>query len=132
MSRRGAILVLPGDGVGPEVVAEAVRVLRALGSDGGLQLNFEYGEIGGSAIDRGREALPKETLDRAQLADAVLLGAVGGQPWDHLPAEERPERGLLELRRALGVFANLRPARVLPGLAERRRCEKNSSVRPTC
>ncbi len=108
------IAVFPGDGIGPEVTAEAVRFLRALD----LPLEIEEGLIGGAAVDAAGDPLPEESLRLAREADAVLLGAVGGPKWEHLPREKRPERGLLRLREGLGVFANLRPAILYPPLAE--------------
>ncbi|MDQ7843265.1 MAG: 3-isopropylmalate dehydrogenase [Armatimonadota bacterium] len=113
------IAVLPGDGVGPEVTAEAVRVLVASARRHGLAVETADGLIGGAALERTGRPLPAETVDLCRTADAVLLGAVGGPRWDDLPGDRRPERGLLELRRALGVYANLRPARVFPSLLDR-------------
>ncbi|MDR7539548.1 MAG: 3-isopropylmalate dehydrogenase [Armatimonadota bacterium] len=112
------MLLLPGDGIGPEVTAEAVRVLRAVEARRGLRFHFSEGLIGGAALEATGEPLPRQTLQACAAAEAVFLGAVGGPQWDDLPSERRPERGLLALRRALGVFANLRPARVFPGAAE--------------
>lgn len=111
------ILILPGDGIGPEIMAEAVKVLR-LANDK-FRLGFELTEdvIGGAAIDRHGVPLADETLARAQAADAVLLGAVGGPKWDKIERDIRPERGLLKIRSALGLFANLRPATLYPQLA---------------
>lgn len=108
------IVVLPGDGIGPEIVAQAVACLELISDAAGLGLTFEEHDFGGIAIDRHGQPLPDATLQACQAADAVLLGAVGGPKWDY--ASERPEAGLLKLRKALGLFANLRPARVLPGL----------------
>ncbi len=108
------VLILPGDGVGAEVSAEAERVLRAAAGDG---LEISRGLIGGAAIDSCGEPLPAETLSAAKKADAVFLGAVGAPQYDSLPAAKRPERGLLSLRAGMGVFANLRPARCYPQLA---------------
>ena len=107
------ICVLPGDGIGPEITAEAVRVLKALG------LNFEMEEalLGGCAVDATGEPYPEATQKLAQAADAVLLGAVGGPKWDVYPREQRPERGLLGIRKQLGLFANLRPAILYAELA---------------
>jgi 3-isopropylmalate dehydrogenase len=116
MSHR--ILVLPGDGIGPEIVAEAVKVLRRLDADHGLGLQLEEGPVGGAAIDATGVPLPEEVLARARAADAVLLGAVGGPRWDALETSRRPERGLLGLRAGLGLFANLRPAMLYPQLAQ--------------
>jgi len=111
------IVALPGDGVGPEVTAAALEVLRAVAAQDGWPLEIEECPIGGAAIDATGEPLPEETLRRCLAADAVLLGAVGGPAWDALPAAQRPERGLLGLRRALGVYANVRPVRAHPSLA---------------
>lgn len=110
------IAVLPGDGIGPEIVAQAVRVLEALKSDG-LSIEWEYGLIGGCAVDATGEPYPEATHNLASRADAVLLGAVGGPKYDALPRHQRPERGLLAIRKALNLFANLRPAILYPELA---------------
>lgn len=112
------VLLIGGDGIGPEVVEAARRVLEAAVRRFGRELTFVDGLMGGQAIDRGLGALPDSTLERALDSQAVLLGAVGGPRWDHLPGPERPEAGLLKLRRALGAFANLRPVRVFPGLED--------------
>ncbi|MDJ0866819.1 MAG: 3-isopropylmalate dehydrogenase [Myxococcota bacterium] len=112
------ILVLAGDGIGPEVVREARRVLEAVGPAHGLTLEFEEGLIGGAAIDADGEPLPDAVLDRARASRAVLLGAVGGPKWDAMPVERRPEKGLLRIRKELGLFANLRPASVFPALVD--------------
>lgn len=106
------VLLLPGDGIGPEVVAEAERVLLTLNEIRDLDLQIEHGLFGGAAIDAGGGALPADTLARAAECDAVLLGAVGGRQWDKLPDGERPENGLLRLRAELRTFANLRPVTV--------------------
>jgi 3-isopropylmalate dehydrogenase len=110
------VLLLPGDGIGPEVTAEARRVLEAASLRSGLDVDFEEGAIGGAAIDACGRPLADATLERARACRAVLLGAVGGPRWDALPVESRPERGLLRMRKELGLFANLRPARVFPAL----------------
>ena len=110
------IAVLPGDGIGPEVIAEGVRCLRALAERGRHDLTLIELPFGGAAIDLTGEPLPKETLSACQSADAVLLGAIGGPKWSAPQAQVRPEQGLLELRRALGVYANLRPVKVHPAL----------------
>ncbi len=110
------IAVLPGDGIGPEVIGAAVRVLGRIAERAGLKLQLREGLVGGAAIDRTGTPLPPETLSLCREADAVLFGAVGGPRWDHLPVEARPERGLLTLRRALGLYANLRPVRAWPGV----------------
>lgn len=112
------IVVLPGDGIGPEVTAEAVRVLLAAAERAGVRVRLREGRIGGVALDATGDPLPAETLRLCREADAVLLGAVGGPRWDGLPQEQRPERGLLRLRQALGVYANLRPVRLPPSLVD--------------
>ena len=112
------VLVLPGDGIGPEVIAEAVKVLACLQRDYGVDIELEYGLIGGAAFDAKGHPLPEETLSLARRADAVLLGAVGGYKWESLDIAVRPEKGLLGLRSELGLFANLRPAILYPQLAD--------------
>jgi len=107
------ICVLPGDGIGPEIIAEAVRVLRAMD----LKIEMEEALLGGCAVDATGEPYPVATQKLALAADAVLLGAVGGPKWDGNPREQRPERGLLGIRKQLGLFANLRPAILYPELA---------------
>jgi 3-isopropylmalate dehydrogenase len=107
------ICVLPGDGIGPEITAEAVRVLQALG----LKMEMEEALLGGCAVDATGDPYPEATRKLAQTADAVLLGAVGGPKWDNNPREQRPERGLLGIRKHLNLFANLRPAVLYPELA---------------
>lgn len=111
------ILVLPGDGVGPEICLEAVRVLEALRRDHGLDIELEQGLVGGAAFAAAGDPLPEETLAKARECQAILFGAVGGPQWDQLPREHRPESGLLRLRSELGLFANLRPAILYPQLA---------------
>jgi 3-isopropylmalate dehydrogenase len=110
------ILLLPGDGIGPEVVTAAVRVLEAVGSKYGHVFSFREELIGGCAIDRYGAAITDETLEACKASDAVLLGAVGGTKWDDPQGKVRPEQGLLRLRKSLGVFANLRPVRIHPDL----------------
>jgi 3-isopropylmalate dehydrogenase len=107
--RIARITVLPGDGVGPEVTAEAVKVLGVVAESFGHDFHFAQGLIGGCAIDAAGSSLPEETLELCRYADAVLLGAVGGPRWDEPSRVDRPERGLLALRAGLGVYANLRP-----------------------
>ena len=107
------ICVLPGDGIGPEITAQAVRVLQALG----LGIEIETALLGGCAVDASGQPYPEATQRLARAADAVLLGAVGGPKWDNLPREQRPERGLLGIRKDLNLFANLRPAILYPELA---------------
>jgi 3-isopropylmalate dehydrogenase len=111
------IAVLSGDGIGPEVTGEAVKVLERLRRDFGLNIEMESAPVGGAAYDRHRHPLPEATLALARQADAVLLGAVGGLQYDTLPRELRPERALLGLRAELQLFANLRPAILYPQLA---------------
>jgi 3-isopropylmalate dehydrogenase len=114
---RARIVLLPGDGIGPEVVREGQIVLDIVAERFGHQWTFEEHPIGGAAIDAYGDALPARTLEACKAADAVLLGAVGGPKWDDPKAKVRPEQGLLALRRALGLFANLRPVCVHPALA---------------
>ncbi len=104
------IVTLPGDGIGPDIVKEAVKVLKQVGKVYGHNFTFDEQLIGGSAIDQAGTSLPQATVDACQNADAVLLGAVGGPKWDKLPNGDRPEKGLLGIRQALKLFANLRPA----------------------
>ena len=113
------VVVLPGDGVGPEVTAEALDVLQLVCDAGGVELETREMPMGGRAVDEFGTPLPDETVHACLAADAVLLGAVGGPKWDHLRGPQRVEAGLLRLRRSLDVFANLRPVRVHPRLAER-------------
>jgi 3-isopropylmalate dehydrogenase len=110
------IAVLPGDGIGPEIMGQAVRVLEALRSDG-LKIELEHAAIGGAGYDAAGDPLPAATLELARKADAVLFGAVGGPKYDTLPRAMRPEQGLLRIRKELGLFANLRPAVLYPELA---------------
>nr|VFK54733.1 MAG: 3-isopropylmalate dehydrogenase [Candidatus Kentron sp. TUN]VFK58410.1 MAG: 3-isopropylmalate dehydrogenase [Candidatus Kentron sp. TUN] len=119
------ILLLPGDGIGPEVVAQAEKVLNALRAMGRFDVQLEHALIGGSAIDTYGIPLPGDTLTQAREADAVLLGAIGGPQWDKIERHLRPEQGLLGLRSGLGVFANLRPAILHPRLVEA------STLKPT-
>ncbi len=112
------ILILPGDGIGPEIMAEAVKVLSALQASGDLDVELRTGLIGGAAIDAHGTPLPDETLELARGANAVLFGAIGGPKWDAVDREQRPEKGLLRLRAELGVFANLRPAVMFPQLVD--------------
>ena len=111
------LVLLEGDGIGPEIVAQAVKVLDAAAQRFGFAVTYEKALIGGAAIDAAGEPLPEETLEKCWRADAVLLGAVGGPKWDTLPGGQRPEAGLLGIRQALGLFANLRPAKIFPALA---------------
>jgi len=110
------LAVLPGDGIGPEIVAQAVKVLNALKSDG-AKIEMEEAPIGGAGYDAAGDPLPEATLKLAREADSVLLGAVGGPQYDTLDRPLRPERGLLRIRKELNLFANLRPALLYPELA---------------
>jgi len=109
------IAVLPGDGIGPEIVAQAVKVMAALRSDG-LKIEMENAHIGGAGYDAAGDPFPSATEKLAKQSDAILLGAVGGYQYDNLPRAMRPEQGLLRIRKGLGLFANLRPAMVYPEL----------------
>lgn len=120
------IAVLPGDGIGPEVIAEGVRCLRALAERHGHAFTLTELPFGGAAIDLTGNPLPEQTLRTCREADAVLLGAIGGPKWSAPEAKVRPEQGLLGLRRALGVYANLRPVKVHPALLDA------SSLKPEC
>ncbi|MGD8235229.1 MAG: 3-isopropylmalate dehydrogenase [Chromatiales bacterium] len=112
------ILILPGDGIGPEIVTEAVKVLAKLRDQHGLDITMDEALVGGAAIDATGHPLPDATLDLAKEADAILLGAVGGHKWESLDISVRPEKGLLGLRSELNLFANLRPAILYPQLAD--------------
>jgi len=111
-----SIALIPGDGIGPEVVSVATEVLDAIGDKYGHIFNYAELLAGGTAIDQVGSPLPPETLEAAKQCDSCLLGAMGGPKWDHLPGNKRPEHGLLSLRAGLGAFANLRPASLLPQL----------------
>lgn len=110
------IAVLPGDGIGPEIVAQAVKVLRRVAQDG-IALDLVEAPVGGAGYDASGDPLPDATLAMAREADAILFGSVGGPQYDTLPRAKRPEQALLRLRKALGLFANLRPATIYPELA---------------
>ena len=112
------IVLLEGDGIGPEIVAEATKVLNKAAERFGFSVSYENALLGGIAIDETGVPLPEETVDACKKADAVLLGAVGGWKWDTLPGHLRPEAGLLGIRSALGLYANLRPARIFGPLRE--------------
>ena len=118
MTKTHKIAVLPGDGIGQEIVPQAVAVLETLGKKFGHRFEFQNAIVGGTAIDRFGKPLPEETLQLALDADAVLLGAVGGPKWEGLDYSIRPERALLGLREKLGLYANLRPAKLFPMLAD--------------
>ena len=112
------VLLLPGDGIGPEIVSAARKVLQKVSDQFELGIELTEGLIGGAAIDAHGVPLPDETLEAAQTSDAILLGAVGGPKWDQIERSIRPERGLLQIRSALGLFANLRPALLMDQLAD--------------
>jgi 3-isopropylmalate dehydrogenase len=109
------IAVLAGDGIGPEIIAQAMRVLDVLKRDG-LKLELEAAPYGGAGVDAHGDPLPETTLKLSKSADAVLCGAVGGPQYDALPRSKRPEQGILRIRKELGLFANLRPALMFPEL----------------
>ena len=112
------VLILPGDGIGPEIMAQAHALLEAMRSAGEVDVEVEHADIGGGAYEKHGDPLPTSTLELAIEADAILLGAVGGPQWDALERAKRPEQGLLRLRQELGVFANLRPAITYPQLTD--------------
>ncbi|MBD2301278.1 MULTISPECIES: 3-isopropylmalate dehydrogenase [Nostocales] len=118
MTQNYRITLLPGDGIGPEIMAVAVDVLKVVGKKFDIEFAFQEALIGGAAIDATGEPLPAATLDTCRKSDAVLLAAIGGYKWDTLPSHQRPEAGLLGLRAGLGLFANLRPAQILPQLID--------------
>lgn len=118
MTKAYRITLLPGDGIGPEIIAVAVDVLKLVGKQCNLEFSFEEALIGGAAIDATGEPLPAKTLEICRNSDAVMLAAIGGYKWDNLPRHQRPETGLLGLRAGLGLFANLRPATILPQLID--------------
>jgi 3-isopropylmalate dehydrogenase len=118
MTQSYRITLLPGDGIGPEIMAVAVDVLKLVGEQLNIKFDFQEALMGGVAIDATGSPLPDETLDKCRNSDAVLLAAIGGYKWDNLPRHQRPETGLLGLRAGLGLFANLRPAKILPQLVD--------------
>ncbi|MBW4637662.1 MAG: 3-isopropylmalate dehydrogenase [Gloeocapsa sp. UFS-A4-WI-NPMV-4B04] len=118
MTQHYRITLLPGDGIGPEIMSVAVEVLKVVEKQFDIQFEFQEALIGGAAIDATGEPLPATTLDMCRNSDAVLLAAIGGYKWDSLPRHLRPETGLLGLRAGLGLFANLRPAKILPQLID--------------
>jgi len=125
MSQEFKVAVLAGDGIGPEVMAEALRVLEAVEKRFAVKFNCTEANVGGIAIDVDGKALPAKTVDICKASDAVLFGSVGGPKWEHLPPDEQPERGaLLPLRKIFGLFCNLRPAIIFPALTG------NSSLKP--
>jgi len=118
MKSKYNVAVLPGDGIGPEVVEQAIHVLKTVAARSGFELDLNYADVGGCAIDKFDTPLPEETLNVCKKSDAVLLGAIGAPQYDNLPSDKRPERGLLGLREAMGLFANLRPAQVYDALVD--------------
>ena len=119
MSETKRICLLPGDGIGPEITAEAIKVLDAIGARAGVDFTYTQALLGGIAIDETGSPLPRATLDAARAADAVLLAAIGGPKWDTTdPDMPRPEQGLLGIRKALGLYANLRPVRIFGALKD--------------
>ena len=111
------VLILPGDGIGQEIVAQALKVIDHLNENANLGMELVHGLVGGTAYDETGSPLPQETLDAAQACDSILLGAVGGYQWESLERDLRPERGLLGLRAEMDLFSNLRPAILYPQLA---------------
>lgn len=118
MTKHYQVTLLPGDGIGPEIMTVAIAALKRVGEQLDLQFEFKQALIGGAAIDATGTPLPAETLATCKDSDAVLLAAIGGYKWDKLPRHQRPETGLLELRAGLELFANLRPAKILPQLID--------------
>ncbi len=112
------ITVLKGDGIGPEIIEEAIKVLNSVAKTYGHTFNFTYADIGGCAIDNTGEPLPQSTVTACKSSDSVLLGAVGGPKWDTLPGDKRPEKGLLGIRKEMGLFSNMRPAKMFKQLAD--------------
>ncbi|MDI3533864.1 MAG: 3-isopropylmalate dehydrogenase [Thermosediminibacterales bacterium] len=112
------IAVIPGDGIGPEITEQAVKVLKAVGKHFNIDFSFFEASAGGAALDTKGDPLPQETIEICKSCDSILFGAVGGHKWDDLPAEKRPENAVLRLRKELGLFANLRPAVIFESLAD--------------
>ncbi|HKL20787.1 MAG TPA: isocitrate/isopropylmalate family dehydrogenase, partial [Tichowtungia sp.] len=118
MSKTYKITLLPGDGIGPEVIDESVKLLQAISERSDFSFETTEALAGGAAIDAENDPMPQKTIDTCKASDAVLLGAVGGPKWDELTGAMRPESGLLKIRKELAVFANLRPVAVPESLAE--------------
>ena len=118
MKKHFKIAVLPGDGIGPEIVDSALKVLDVIAKKYGLTFEYKFGLVGGAAIDETGDPLPPETLKICKESDAILFGAVGGEKWDNLPTDKRPEKGLLRIRKELELFANIRPAKAYEPLLD--------------
>ena len=118
MKKHFKIAVLPGDGIGPEIIDSALKVLDVVAKKYGLTFEYKFGLVGGAAIDETGDPLPPETLKICKESDAILFGAVGGEKWDNLPTDKRPEKGLLRIRKELELFANIRPARAYEPLLD--------------
>jgi 3-isopropylmalate dehydrogenase len=118
MKKHFKIAVLPGDGIGPEIIDSALKVLDAVAKKYGLTFEYKFGLVGGAAIDETGDPLPPETLKICKESDAILFGAVGGEKWDNLPTDKRPEKGLLRIRKELELFANIRPAKAYEPLLD--------------
>ena len=118
MSKNYHIAVLPGDGIGPEVMTQALKVLNAVRNRFAMRITTSHYDVGGAAIDNHGQPLPPATVEGCEQADAVLFGSVGGPKWDDVPSAKRPEKALLGLRAALGLFVNLRPAQMHKALAD--------------
>jgi len=112
------IALLPGDGIGPEIISATLPSLIAIGEKNGFTFKFQEGDVGGIAIDRHNDPFPNETFELCKNSDSVLLACIGGYKWDNNPRELRPETGLLKMRKSMGLFANLRPAKVIPQLID--------------
>jgi 3-isopropylmalate dehydrogenase len=118
------VTLLPGDGIGPEILTATVPVLQAVAKKHGFEIKFQEADIGGIAIDKHNDPFPQATYDMCSTSDSVLLASIGGYKWDGNPRELRPESGLLKMRKSMGLFANLRPAKVIPQLME------SSTIKP--
>ncbi|MEZ0323017.1 MAG: 3-isopropylmalate dehydrogenase [Hydrogenothermaceae bacterium] len=118
MKKTFKIAVLPGDGIGPEIIDAAIRVLDVIEKKYNIEFEYKYGLVGGAAIDETGDPLPEETLKICKESDAILFGAVGGDKWDNLPTDKRPEKGLLRIRKELNLYANIRPAKAYTPLLD--------------
>src|SRR6201992_2331374 len=123
------LLLLPGDGIGPEVMAEVKRLIDWINAQGIAHFETEQGLVGGAAYDADKVSINEDCMAKAKTADAVIFGAVGGPKWDSVPYEQRPEAGLLRLRKDLGLFANLRPAVGYPAVADGSRPKARTAAR---